>query len=304
MSLVIVMMRPAGDHLVLSRHRRRRMVGSTSGSSMKRKRTLLTGGGQLRRQVQATGGRGGALHRGAPNGGELRIRCRLAQQPGSGPPGVAWCKGRRGMPEGGCGRPLSGGGDVSACLALTSLSSFKGLGNLTDAMADCGRARALDPSFVRAHTRMAALLQVGSGPAPPRRPSRPRAPPSHPSHPSHSLLQDTRRHEGAERVLSELSRATPSPSAQPLEPLHPAAARMTSQERSSVQVGRWRWGHGPRLLTSHTHTPPCPLRPKTPPRESPSLPPPQVQLQEVRSTLKWQKQPDHYKVLALDRSCR
>ena len=38
--------------------------------------------------------------------------------------------------------------------------SPQGLGNLTDAMADCGRARALDPSFVRAHTRMAALLQV------------------------------------------------------------------------------------------------------------------------------------------------
>ena len=36
----------------------------------------------------------------------------------------------------------------------------------------------------------------------------------------------------------------------------------------------------------------------------PSSSPPQVQLQEVRSTLKWQKQPDHYKVLALDRSCR
>ena len=30
----------------------------------------------------------------------------------------------------------------------------------------------------------------------------------------------------------------------------------------------------------------------------------QAQLQEVRSTLKWQKTPDHYKVLALDKTCR
>ncbi len=34
------------------------------------------------------------------------------------------------------------------------------MGNITDAMADCGRARALDPTYFRAYMRMAELLMV------------------------------------------------------------------------------------------------------------------------------------------------
>ena len=56
-------------------------------------------------------------------------------------------------------------------------------------------------------------------------------------------LQDTRRHEGAERLLLPLVAKPPS-SAASAEPLHPAVSKMSSQERSAVQVcarGR-RWG--------------------------------------------------------------
>jgi hypothetical protein len=35
------------------------------------------------------------------------------------------------------------------------------LGAVTDALADCGRSRALDRSYFRAHSRMAELLLVG-----------------------------------------------------------------------------------------------------------------------------------------------
>ena len=49
----------------------------------------------------------------------------------------------------------------AAVLYSNRAAAQQGLGALTDAMADCGRARALDPSYVRATTRLATLLQVG-----------------------------------------------------------------------------------------------------------------------------------------------
>ncbi|KAF5838322.1 hypothetical protein DUNSADRAFT_3054 [Dunaliella salina] len=47
----------------------------------------------------------------------------------------------------------------AAVLYSNRAAAHQGLGQLTDAMADCARARALDPSYVRATTRLATLLQ-------------------------------------------------------------------------------------------------------------------------------------------------
>ena len=48
----------------------------------------------------------------------------------------------------------------AAVLHSNRAAAQKALGALTDALADAGRAKALDPGFLRAHTRMATLLQV------------------------------------------------------------------------------------------------------------------------------------------------
>lgn len=47
----------------------------------------------------------------------------------------------------------------AAVLYSNRAAAHQGLGQITDAMADCARARALDPNYVRATTRLATLLQ-------------------------------------------------------------------------------------------------------------------------------------------------
>jgi DnaJ family protein C protein 7 len=80
---------------------------------------------------------------------------------------------------------------------------WQGLGNLMEALADCGRSKALDPSFVRAQTRMAALLQ------------------------------EVRRLEDADRLLSSLAGATSTSRGQQQQQ---PAVKLTAQERATVQV--------------------------------------------------------------------
>jgi len=48
----------------------------------------------------------------------------------------------------------------AAVLYSNRAAAHQGLSARTDAMADCARARALDPTYVRATTRLAMLLQV------------------------------------------------------------------------------------------------------------------------------------------------
>ncbi|KAG1672230.1 hypothetical protein FOA52_002931 [Chlamydomonas sp. UWO 241] len=98
----------------------------------------------------------------------------------------------------------------AAVLHSNRAAAHQGLGNLTDALADCARARALDPSFVRAHTRMAALMT------------------------------ELRRHDSAESLLAGLltasDAAAPAPSSASLfSAAAPAAVpRLTSTERGSA----------------------------------------------------------------------
>eukprot|EP00955_Chlamydomonas_euryale_P073970 361895-Chlamydomonas_euryale.AAC.7 len=82
---------------------------------------------------------------------------------------------------------------------------MQGLGNVMDALADCGRARALDPGFVRAATRMARLLT------------------------------DVRRHDAAERILASLLEAPAAEAAaEGLGDAGSGAAALTATERGSV----------------------------------------------------------------------
>ncbi|KAG1671449.1 hypothetical protein FOA52_003107 [Chlamydomonas sp. UWO 241] len=53
---------------------------------------------------------------------------------------------------------LGGSCAYAAVLHSNRAAAHQGLGNVMEALADCARSRALDPSYVRAHTRMAALL--------------------------------------------------------------------------------------------------------------------------------------------------
>jgi DnaJ family protein C protein 7 len=114
----------------------------------------------------------------------------------------------------------------SAVLHSNRAAAHQGLGSLMEAVADCGRSRALDPSFLKAHTRMA------------------------------SLLQELRRPESAEALLSDLLLSTS-------DKLLTNTVKMNGNESSEVAS----------------------------------------QIQNLKTLGRWQKTPDHYKALSLDRSC-
>lgn len=46
----------------------------------------------------------------------------------------------------------------AAVLHCNRAAAHQGLGNVADAVADCGRAKALDPAYCKAYSRLAALM--------------------------------------------------------------------------------------------------------------------------------------------------
>ena len=126
---------------------------------------------------------------------------------------------------------LGSSASFSAVLHSNRAAAHQGLGSLMEAVADCGRAKALDPSFLKAHTRMA------------------------------SLFQELRRPETAEAFLSDLLSSASGDEAKACPKLNPV--KISTNESAEI--------------TSHIHN--------------------------LKALARWQKTPDHYKSLSLERKC-